>query len=78
MDVGWAVKAMKNGEKVRRHTWEALAEPCEGIFLVAWVHLYCAHTEGGIPEVMALRSDGTTSHFVMTDDYLLADDWELA
>lgn len=78
MDIGFAVKAMKNGEKVRRATWPRLEGQCSDIGLAAWVHLYYEEREGCMPTIMALRSDGKVSPFVMTDPYLLADDWELA
>lgn len=70
MDIGWAVRALKNGEKVRRAHWVELAGPCEEIALVSWVHLYYEQREDCIPAVMALQSDGRT------DLHLLAEDWE--
>lgn len=80
MDVGWAVNAMKNGERVRRAIWPRLTVQAEHVALetATWIHLYYEHHEDGVPSVMAFRSDGKVSHFVMLDPYLLADDWELA
>lgn len=77
MDIGWAVKTMKDGGKVRRAHWVSLAGPCETISLASWVHLYYEHRDGHMPAVMALRSDGKASHFPMTELHLMADDWEL-
>lgn len=75
MDIGWAVKAMKNGVLVRRAIWPGLTEEVE---IPTWNHLFYQDAPGYTPGIMAVRSDGLISPFVMTDPYLLADDWELA
>lgn len=77
-DVGWAVRAMKNGERVRRAGWPELASHYATSSVATWVFLFHEERTGCMPAVMALRSDGRTCPFVMTDSYLLADDWELA
>lgn len=78
MNIGWAVETIKNGGVVRRATWARLEEPCTTIGVTSWVHLYYEEREEHMPAVMARRSDGKACPFVMTDSYLLADDWELA
>lgn len=75
MDIGWAVRAMKNGEKVRRAIWPHLTDT---IGIPTWIYLFHQELEGHMPAIMAQRSDGKISPFVMTDPYLLADDWEIA
>jgi hypothetical protein len=78
VDIGWAIKAMKNGERVRRAGWPQLTDFCEEIDLATWIYLYYEDRDGWMPSIMAMRSDGKISPFVMLDPYLLADDWELA
>jgi len=76
MDIGWAVQAMKNGEKVRRAIWPRLTGEIDAV--PTWIHLFYWERPGFMPGIVAKRSDGKISPFVMTDPYLLADDWELA
>lgn len=78
MDIGWAIAVLKNGERVRRAHWAQLAGPCQEIDLPSWVHLYYEQRENHMPCLMALRSDGKASHFAMTENHLMADDWEPA
>lgn len=83
MDIGWAVKAMKNGEKVRRAVWAPMAQAyrdkaAEGVKVVGWDHLYLEWRPGHGPALMVRRGDWVNDHFVLTDDHLLADDWEIA
>lgn len=77
MDIGWAVGAMKDGKKVRRAEWVPIADQCAPIDLVTWTYLYYDQSEGRVPSVLAMQSDGRTAHFPMTHLHLLAEDWEL-
>lgn len=77
-DIGWAVKALKNGEKVRRREWGLLAGPYAAAGGSSWDHLYMELRPGHDPAVMVRHSDGEASHFGMIDAHLLAEDWELA
>ena len=78
MDIGWAVRALKDGAKVRRGHWPPLTGQCETLNLVSWVHLYLEHRDGHAPALMVLQSDGEARHFALTDLHLLGEDWELA
>lgn len=80
MDIGWAVEALKNGEKVRRAEWGRLADAYRKVGGKAWDHLYLEEREGHVPAVMVRHGDGGASHFGfgMIDAHLLAGDWELA
>lgn len=72
MDIGWAVKAMKNGEKVRRagwgeprNWWAALAFPADGRMVTDW------------PFFIKHWTDGTCA-WAPTPADILAEDWEWA
>lgn len=76
MDIGRAVKALRNGEKVRRAEWGVLADAYREAGGSAWRYLYLEEREGHAPAVMVRHTDGETSHFGMIDAHLLAVDWE--
>ncbi len=74
MDVGWAVKAAKNGERVSRAGWNGA-----GMFL----ELISASEPGDAwhptAEHMMLRTvDGTYVPWTASQTDLLAVDWQLA
>lgn len=78
MDIGWAVKALRNGEKVRRARWRSMRDAYMAIGAKNWDHLFIEHRPGHDPALMVRHGNGEASHFGMIDDHLLADDWELA
>jgi len=77
-DIGWAIRALKNGERVKRREWGVLADAYDAAGGTAWGHLYIETRPGHAPALMVRHGDGGASHFGMIDDHLLAGDWELA
>lgn len=77
-DIGWAVKALKNGEKVRRQEWRLMAEAYDRVGTTRWDHLYIENRPGFTATLMVRHGDGESSHFGMIDHHLFADDWEIA
>lgn len=82
MDIGWAVAALRRGEKVRRAVWAPMAQAyrdkaAEGVKVVGWDHLYLEWRAGHRPALMVRCGDGASDHFVVTDDHVLAEDWEI-
>lgn len=75
MDIGWAVKALKDGAKVRRRIWAHRNETPGNTY---WSHLYLEDRPEHATTVMVRHTDGTSGVFTMIDFHLLAEDWELA
>jgi hypothetical protein len=73
MDSSWAIRALKNGETVRRAMW--LDVPSD---ILTWVSVRLESEEGRFPDLVATLDDGRRCYFVMTAHHLLAEDWELA
>ena len=72
-DFGWAIRAMKNGETVRRQFWTTL-EPSPQVL----ISVSLAQPEGFDVMLSALLYDGTRIPFYPNAYHLLAEDWELA
>jgi hypothetical protein len=72
-DFGWALRAMKNGETVRRRFW-AEVEPGPQVL----VSIRLDQPEGFDVMLSALLFDGTRIPFYPNAYHLLAEDWELA
>lgn len=77
MDFGWALAALRNGEKVRRRRWDPATRP-GGAEPTLYTHVYLEHRDGHEPVLMHQRVNGRAGHFHLLSDHLLADDWELA
>lgn len=74
MDFGWALRAMKNGEAVRRRAWDGLRHiPDE------YAELRITSPAEGWAQVMAVTTnDGTRRMYNPSHRQMLAEDWELA
>jgi hypothetical protein len=77
MDFGWALRAMKNGEEVRRERWAPETRP-NGAEPTLYKFVYLEYRDGHEPELMHQRHNGQRGHFHLLSDHLLAEDWELA
>lgn len=77
MDFGWALRAMKNGEKVRRRRWDPATRP-GGAEPTLYRYVYLEYREGYVPDLVHERHNGRRGHFHLLSDHVLAEDWELA
>lgn len=77
MDFGWALRAMRNAECVRRERWNPALRP-NGAEPTLYVHVYLEYREGHEPALMHLRHNGQRGQFHLLIDHLLAEDWQLA
>ena len=69
--IGWAVKEMHNGEKVRRSGWNG-----KGMWLALQVP--DENSKMGLPYVYMSTVDGKLVPWLCSQTDLLATDWELA
>lgn len=74
MDIGWAVKTMKNGEKVRRHVWAELTHVPEEASTLAIEK----PAPGWADTLVITLNDGRQMAHTLSHNQILADDWELA
>lgn len=74
-DIGWAVKAMKNGHRVRRKVWAA--HPA--VIITDYVGVTLATDIPGMGEMLIVQNtEGHRYAYGATHGDLIADDWELA
>lgn len=69
--IGWAVKEMQNGGRVRRAGWNG-----KGMWLALQVP--DAHSKMGLPYVYMSTVTGALVPWLCSQTDLLADDWESA
>jgi Protein of unknown function (DUF2829) len=70
-DIGWAVKQMHNGDRVRRTGWN-------GKWMWLALQIPDAHSKMGLPYVYMSTVDGKLVPWLCSQTDLLATDWELA
>lgn len=69
--IGWAVKQMHNGERVRRRGWNG-----KGMYLELQVP--DAHSKMTLPYVYMKTADANLVPWLCSQTDLLATDWEMA
>lgn len=69
--IGWAIKQMNNGDKVRRSGWNG-----KGMWLALQVP--DAHSKMSLPYVYMSTAQGDLVPWLCSQTDLLAVDWELA
>jgi hypothetical protein len=74
MDFSWALRKLKEGQAVRRESWDAYAHiPSE------YAHVELVRDLPGFePTPVVTRNDGSREPYRVNDQQLLAEDWRLA
>jgi len=70
-DIGWAVKQLWNGDKVRRPGWNG-----RGMWIS--MRMPSEHSDMTVPYVYMKTADGQYVPWFCSQSDLLATDWELA